>query len=240
MKIHWKLIGSHANTVHSHVKTRANTTQESLDLLEAMQIPRRATWKHVPQEYFHVFSTGSAQYLRVFHVALRCIWNALHWFMRAFTWLCVVFTCLHSISMYFHPVLRCICRSPSIFVYSSMALRTSGMYFHVALRWFRGLCVDLCMFSYSSAQYSHVHTNISIFLRMVLQSICMDLLVCGVYLHSARAGWLAGWQAALGGWLRWLYGHLSVFARGSAVVLYGSQSLCRVFNSICTYFQMVV
>ena len=32
-------IGSHANTAHSHVKVRANTHQESLDLLETMQIP---------------------------------------------------------------------------------------------------------------------------------------------------------------------------------------------------------
>ena len=35
-------IGSNANNSQSHVKTRANTAQESLNLLEAMQIPRRA------------------------------------------------------------------------------------------------------------------------------------------------------------------------------------------------------
>ena len=64
-------IGSHANPTHSHVKTReipfsnlqtywkpykyhaqppentCNTYQESSDLLEAMQIQRVATWKHV-------------------------------------------------------------------------------------------------------------------------------------------------------------------------------------------------
>ena len=33
---------SHANTSQSHVKTRANTSQEFLNLLEAMQILRRA------------------------------------------------------------------------------------------------------------------------------------------------------------------------------------------------------
>ena len=60
-------IGIHANTTRSHVKTREiplrnlqnywkpckyhenmwNTSQESSDLLEAIQIPRAATWKHV-------------------------------------------------------------------------------------------------------------------------------------------------------------------------------------------------
>ena len=39
--------GSHANTSQSHMKTRANTIHESLDLLEVMQIPRRAMWKYV-------------------------------------------------------------------------------------------------------------------------------------------------------------------------------------------------
>ena len=39
--------GSHANASQSFVKTRANTVQESLDLVEAMRIPHIATWKQV-------------------------------------------------------------------------------------------------------------------------------------------------------------------------------------------------
>ena len=39
MRLGSRPIGSHANTAQSHVKTRANTAQEFLNLLEAMQIP---------------------------------------------------------------------------------------------------------------------------------------------------------------------------------------------------------
>ena len=94
----------------------------------------------ISPQYFHMFSHSSERYLNVpknifmyfqvaplsicmyFHKPLQCIWNALRWFMRVFTWLCVVFICLHSISMYFHAVLRCICKSPKTFLYMSVWL----------------------------------------------------------------------------------------------------------------------
>ena len=101
------------------------------------------------------------------------------------------------------------------------------MYFHMALRGFRGLCVDLCMFSYSFAQgfnqfficFLVILGGLNLTYSAVLKCLFSDgfhTLGNGLYVFSdvflllaGPAGYLAGWAGWLAGWLAELLGWLA-------------------------------